>query len=735
MKKIAVFALILCAFAPGLRAQKTDSLSGLLRLSIENLMNIPIYSASKAAESTFEAPLSSSVITKNEIKRAGCLSVMEALRLVPGVIVREQTNGNYDIHLRGLDNIPINAGLNFFTSSTTLVMINNYPVYNYLHGGTFWETLPVDINDVERIEVVRGPSAALFGPNAVSGVINIITANPVKQGLYSIANAQAGSYNSIIANTSAGYNFKDKISAVISANFQNRNRAQTTYFDERNNQYVDLDSVTTVRSNPLGAAGIAARYPHSRLAMRKYGVNGFINYNPANNIQLSAWFGAQHAETQKVFATDSYSAYLTTAESDTRHAAIKSNIKDWTIQLSYLNGTQSPIVGGSIWKWDFNTQDALVEYKFSEIKNLTITPGLMYRRAVYNDSKYVNTDIKEGLWSGKAESITKAASLRTEYKLFNQQLRLIAGGRVDKFNYPEKTYFSYQLAATYKINEKNLVRVVHSTANRTPLLIDLFSNLDITGRLNASQTFLLEIRGNKDIRLLSSSLFEAGYRMQPIDNLTCDLELFTTKTRNFSFTIFESGSFNPTGPVGFQGLADLNNITVYAKQWGATLTLNYIAGQWQFRPFISLQKTLLYDYSPYANSAQAPPLPSNNNNPAVYNIYSGRGTKIKHQATPTCYGGAYINWQPGKKLNFNFSPWFYSNQTQLQSSNLTYNDGIRGIENIKGKLVLNAAVSFAITKQLTLTSSCKNIFNNNSREFYRSDEPALLVFGGASWEF
>jgi iron complex outermembrane receptor protein len=734
MKKIAVLALTLSVITSGLRAQGADSLSGLLRLSIENLMNISIYSASKTSESTFEAPLSSTVISKNEIKRSGCTSIMEALRLVPGLIVREQTNGNYDIHLRGLDNIPSNAGFIYFTNTTTLVMIDNYPVYNYLHGGTFWETLPIDLNDVERIEVIRGPSAALFGPNAVSGVINIITIKPQKEGLYSVANVQAGSYNSFIANTSAGYNFNDKLSVVISANFQNRNRTQTTYYDEPTMEFVNLESVTAVKANPAGMAGIEARYPHPRLAMRKYGVNGSVNYNPADNIQVSGWFGGQHAEVQKVFATDTYSAYLTTTKADTRYAAVKSNIKDWTIQLSYVNGTQSPIGGGTIWKWDFNTQDALVEYKISGIKNLTIIPGLMYRRAVYNDSKYVNTEIKEGLWSGKAESITKAASLRTEYKLLDQRLRLVAGGRADKFNYPEKTYFSYQLAATYKINEQNLVRLVHSTANRTPLLIDLFSNLDITGPVNASQTFLFEIRGNKNIRLLSSSLFEAGYRLDLRDKFRIDLELFTTKTRNFSFTIFESGTLNLTSPVAFVGRFSLTNVTVYARQWGASLSMNYIAGKWQFRPFISLQKTMLYDYSPYANTPGATPAPSNNNNPAVYNIYSGKGTKMKHIATPACYGGAYINWQANKKLNFNISPWFYSNQTQLQSSNLTYQDGVRGVENLKAKLVLNAAIFYAITKQVTLTGSIKNLLNNKNREFYKADAPALLIFGGATWE-
>jgi iron complex outermembrane recepter protein len=735
MKKIVAFVLCTWAIAIQVQGQEKDSVSSLLRLSIENLMNIPIYSASKTSESTFEAPLSSSVVTKEQILRSGCTSIMEALRLMPGVIVREQTNGNYDIHIRGLDNMPPNSSLIFFTSSTTLVMIDNYPVYNYLHGGTFWETLPIDINDVEKIEVVRGPSAALYGPNAVSGVINIITRKPQKEGIYSVANVQGGSYSSVIANAAAGYSWGDKVTAVISGNFQNRNRTQRSYYDEFTGQYVELDSVTAIKRNPLGPDNVNERYPHRDLAMRKYGINGFLNYQPTEKVRLSAAFGAQHSQVQKGFGTDGYAAYLTTAESDTRYGSIKGDIKDWMVQLSYLNGTQLPLVGVSIWRWDYNTMDAIVEYKISRIKNLSLTPGIIYRRAVYDDSKYVNTDIKEGLWSGKAESVTKAVSLRADYKLFDQRLRLVGGGRFDKFNYPDKNYFSYQLAATYKINDRNLVRLVHSKANRTPLIIDLFSNLNSTGRLNATQTYLLEIRGNKNIKLLSSTLFEAGYRVQPTDNLQFDIELFMTKTRNFSYTIFESGTFNPTGPVGFTGLLDLNNLTMYAKQWGGTIEVNYSVGGWQFRPFITIQKTRLYDYSAYANTPEAPAIPSNNFNPALNNIYSGLGTKIKHRATPAAYGGAYINWKATHRLNINLNPWFYSSQTQLQSSNLTYKDGVRGVENIKGKLMLNAAVCYMIAKKITLSVSGRNCFNNDAREFYKADGPAFLLFGGAHFEF
>lgn len=735
MKKIAAFALCIWVIPMQGNGQQKDSVSSLLQLSMESLMNIPIYSASKIAESTFDAPLSSSVITKEQIKRSGCTSIMEALRLVPGVIVREQTNGNYDIHLRGLDNIPPNSDLVFFTNSTTLVMIDNYPVYNYLHGGTFWETLPVDLNDVEKIEVVRGPSAALYGPNAVSGVINIITRRSVKQGLYAVANALAGSYRSGMANASAGYNWGGKISAIITANFQNRGRTQSTYYDLPTNQYVGLDSLTAVKINPLGAANVKERYPHPDIAMRKYAVNGFINYNPAAGIKLSAALGAQHSEVQKAFATDSYSANLSTALSDTKYWNVKGDINGCAVQVSYIYGTQAPVKGATVWKWNYNTLDAVVEYKISGIKDLQITPGLIYRRAVYDDSKYVNTAIKEGFWSGKAESVTKAVSLRADYKLFDQKFRLVGGARADKFNYPDKTYFSYQIAATYKINDRNLVRIVHSKAYRTPLIIDLFSNLDLTGPLNATQTYLLELRGNKNITLLSSGMFEAGYRVQPTDNLEFDLELFTTKTRNFSNTIFESGTLSATAPVGLYGYFDLNNVAVYVKQWGATLATNIIIGPWQFKPFVTLQKTTLFDYSRYDNSSQALPIASNNFNPAQYNIYSGKGTKLNHQATPACYGGAYINWKAGSRLNVNFTPWFYTSQTELQSSNLTYNDGERGVDHIKGKIMMNAAILYAITKKFTLSLSGRNCFNNESREFYKADAPAIMVFGGLNYEF
>jgi iron complex outermembrane recepter protein len=724
---------VLLIFSTASLAQE-DSVSQLLQLPLDQLMNIPVFSASKKEESSFDAPLSVTVLTRQQIKSAGCTSIMEALRLVPGMIVREQTNGNYDIHLRGLDNVPPNSSLIFFTNSTTLVMIDNNPVYNYLHGGTFWETLPVTLNDVEKIEVVRGPSSSMYGPNAASGVINIITKKPTEKGLYAMANAQYGNYNSIVTSATAGYKFSEKFSAFVSGNFQNRERTQTDYYDLVSNSYMTLDSLSNIKRNP-SPANIAERYPNRRRSMLKYGINGFFDYNPTRELKLSGALGAQSSEVQKSFGTDGLGADITTAVSTTNYANLKASAYKFTLQTSFVNGTQAPVKGANIWKWDYNAYDAVLEYNFDMYKDLSVVPGLIYRSAVYDDSKYVNEENREGFWSGRVESSTIASSLRVDYKMLEQKLRIIASGRLDKFNYPEKVYFSYQACASYKLKNKHLFRAVQSRANRAPLIIDLFSNLDLKGPLGPGQTFLLEVRGNKNIRLLTSDMTEIGYRANLKEYLKIDLEIFQTTTKDFSDIVFQNGTFDTSASVGFKGQIIFTNLAVSTRQWGSTFSVNYVYKKFQLKPFITIQKTVLRDYSIYSNTAAAPPLPANNYDPSTYNVNSAMGTQIDHVGTPDLFGGAYLNYRYNGKWNFNMNAYFFSKYTQLHSANLTYKDGERGVDRIKAKLLLNLVVNYSLTKRITLNANFRNCLNSTSREFYRADPAAFMAFGGINFEY
>jgi len=307
-------------------------------MSLKELLNVKIVSVSKSAESLFDAPLSASVVTKEDILKSGATSIMEALRLVPGFIVREQSNGNYDIHLRGMDNVPPYASFSLTSNTTTLVMIDDHPIYSYLHGGTFWETLPIGMNDVERIEVVRGPAAALYGPNAVNGVINIITKNLDKRGWYATVNNRQGSDHTYLNNASIGYKF-NKISIIASGNYQHRHRSQTGYYEYYRNQWVDHPDYM-IKMTADTVHDLQARYPDHNTSMEKLAGNVFVNYRLSAKDKLSLSTGIQHSIAQRVSVENGFTP-LSFVQSDTRYADLRGNIKDFSVQLSHTSGTQT----------------------------------------------------------------------------------------------------------------------------------------------------------------------------------------------------------------------------------------------------------------------------------------------------------------------------------------------------------------------------------------------------------
>ena len=188
------------------------------------IMNKSVSSASKKAEDSFKSPLASTVITKAEIRSYGITSIEEALRLVPGMIVQERTNGMYDIHIRGLNNIPDNQMMLYTENMNTLLMIDGRIAHNYATGGIDFTMLPIGVEDIERIEVVRGANAALYGPNAVNGVINIITEKPGENSKELQGNLTMGTHENYIGDVAYRKNINKKLSVGLTANLQYRRR-------------------------------------------------------------------------------------------------------------------------------------------------------------------------------------------------------------------------------------------------------------------------------------------------------------------------------------------------------------------------------------------------------------------------------------------------------------------------------------------------------------------------------
>jgi iron complex outermembrane receptor protein len=154
---------------PQQNAPADNGPAALKSLSLEQLSQLEVTTVSKKPEKAFQTPAAIYVITGDDIRRSGATSLPEALRLAPGVEVARIDGNKWSIGIRGFGSR---------LSRSVLVMIDGRTVYTPLFAGTYWEVQGTMLEDIDRIEVIRGPGGTIWGPNAVNGVINIITKRP-----------------------------------------------------------------------------------------------------------------------------------------------------------------------------------------------------------------------------------------------------------------------------------------------------------------------------------------------------------------------------------------------------------------------------------------------------------------------------------------------------------------------------------------------------------------------------
>jgi outer membrane receptor protein involved in Fe transport len=273
------------------------------------IMNKSVSSASKKAEDSFKSPLASTVITKAEIRSYGISSIEEALRLIPGMIVQEKTNGMYDVHIRGLNNIPDNQMMLYTENSNILLMIDGRIAHNYATGNLNFDILPIGIEDIERIEVVRGANAALYGPNAVTGVINIITEKPGENSKKLQGSMMMGTNENYIGDVAYRRNINKKLSVGLTANLQYRRRntnqlyvypTQGLFYSKLSQtewaylQQNGIDRLTM--AGLMGATGVDENgnviYDPSKAKLIDASQGGYYSTNEIKNLKQAFTFGA-----------------------------------------------------------------------------------------------------------------------------------------------------------------------------------------------------------------------------------------------------------------------------------------------------------------------------------------------------------------------------------------------------------------------------------------------------------
>lgn len=715
-----IAALILGAAPVWAQTEQVD----LYELSLEELMNVSVVSASKEKERLFDAPVAAYTVTREEISRAGVLSIPEALRLIPGVVVREVTSGNYDIHLRGFDNpAKYTYGQNQ-VNTVTLLMINNRPVFNYNSGGTFWESLPVDLADIERIEVVAGPSAPLFGPNAVTGVINIITREFTQKELLVSGQVQRSLPTGFaVGSLALGKQVGEKLSIGVTGNYQERLRTDDQqYLIAYGGQPGGYVSSEEFRSQEVDSLGLTPE----RSLLRK-GLNAYVNYRISDNIQLDYSAGIQAAEAQRIMFTTITTTNHT--ESNSMYSNLSAKIHDLSVRMSYVNGDDElhKLSEGYTTKYDYNVFDLMADYEIKAGDKLRFRPSFNYQTSEYTDLAYLDQAQLGGLLNADRTISSMAGSLRADYTPI-KGLRLIGSGRVDKFDVNEDYYFSYQFASTYAVSEKLLVRAVHGKSYS-----GIFYNYAfIDATVPTSSTDFYVALADKNIRSTANTMTEVGVRFNVLSNVQLDVTAFTQKLEDVSLlTYLNSQQFDLGGSIYSFDYHQAANLPFTLHQNGLTASVNWMASKdLQFRPFVTIQATEARNFDFY-------------NNPHATGVaYTGK--EVRHESTPTVYGGWYLNYAPLKRLNINTSAYFFgahhvSHQTDL---NTVFVDGVavnNGEVNTEGdiaaKMLINAKASYLVVDKLSIFVGGKNLLNKNSREYYGTDRVGSQYFGGVSYNF
>jgi iron complex outermembrane recepter protein len=460
-------------------AQQTD----LTQLSIEDLANVQVTSASKKAESLFGAPAAIFVLTGEDIRRGGFATLPDALRMVPGLYVAQTNSHLWQVSARGFSDL---------NNNKMLVLVDGRSVYSQELGTVYWDTLDIPLENIERVEIIRGPGGALWGANAVNGVINIVTR---------AAQQEQGMMVSTSDSPEEGYTTTFRYGAQIGSKLAYSAFGRASYWEP----FGSPSGNTSPDSFGLPQAGLRADWAVSNkdaVAIEAGGYDGrlgtmvFMTNIPTTYLlkggdALVRWKHtiSDRTSIETLAYCDWYAKYGAPGE--------KRNSCDLEFQHTHqFTPRQSLISGGSF----FTTGD-----------DLTPDP------AAYSPERR-RTDV----FSGFAQY---------EVKIIPDRLRILAGTKLEHNDY---TGFEYQPQGrmVWTPNNVNAIWASVSRSVRVPSRndsdLDLFSS---AGVINGEPAFL-SIVGNHNLESEHILAYELGYRVQPARTLSFDLALYYNKYDN-----------------------------------------------------------------------------------------------------------------------------------------------------------------------------------------------------------
>lgn len=512
------FAIVLFVLSPCIAALCSAAeitAPALKQLSLEQLMEIEITSVAKKEQRVADTAAAIIVITQEDIRRSGVTTIAEALRLAPGVTVSRIDGNSWAIGIRGF-------GSGF--SRSVLVLIDGRSVYTPLFAGVYWEVQDTLLEDIDRIEVIRGPGGTIWGANAVNGVINIITKSASEtQGL--LMTAGGGSEEKGFG----GFRYGGKVSHDFNYRVYGKGF-------RRDGQYTP--HLSDSDDWQMGQGGF-------RTDWRLVDGNSLT-------IQGDIYQGRSGMRTQ----VSSFSApFSTIVEKDTdlsgmnllgRWRRTLSETSDLALQVYYDRTFRRE----PTFQERRNTVDFDFQHRFRPTRSQELISGFGYRYSK-GDTESVPTLIVSP--RNRADSLL-SAFIQDEISIVENRLRLTIGS---KFEHNDYTGFEFQPSARIlwaPVGWQSLWAAV-SRAVRTPSRID--SDIAASSAPNPALPFFTRLLGNKNFASEKLIAYELGSRIQPTERLFVDLTAFYNRYDDL-FSVETGTPFLEPGRVIFPFLFDNN---------------------------------------------------------------------------------------------------------------------------------------------------------------------------------
>jgi len=473
----------------------------LTKLSIEELMDIQVTSVTKKSQSLSDSAAAIFVITNDDLKRSGVTNIPDALRMVPGINVARIDSNKWAISARGF---------NGRFSAKLLVLIDGRSVYTPTFSGVYWEVNDVLLEDVERIEVIRGPGATLWGANAVNGVINIITKH-TKDTQGGILSAGTGDFEKVITSVRYGGVFGENSHWRVYAKHQARDEFKSTTGEDANDDW--------------------------EITQAGFRIDSELNEKNKFTVQGDIYQGDINQDLYLVDLTQFSFMDIFSFETDVSGVSILSrwqhtlsSASNFDLQVYYDTTKRTEDFLGE----ERHNIDIDFQHSFAAGTRQEFVWGLRYR---YTEDDYTNSSVVSMDPTSERDSLY-SAFVQDEISFYQDQVRLTLGS---KFEHNEYSGYEIQPSARllWAINPTNKVWGAVSRAVRTPSRSEndaSFSyvayDLSTLGTGPPGIPFVLAALGNEEFVSEELTAYELGYRFIPVRDFSVDFTLFYNEYEN-----------------------------------------------------------------------------------------------------------------------------------------------------------------------------------------------------------